>query len=338
MQPGSARGVVSPMRVRIAVVPALLVGCVGVGGSPAVAVTGPARGVTAGQGEACNRDVLASAIAHAPLRAHLGRIGTAWFELEGQSLDGGDRIADVAVAVLAQRSDRIRIAVRGEGVQLLVWIDRSDLSPITLAEHRVSAAPGRPPPEDGLGMTVYPGHPVGEDDGSGWVRVRGHGLFSFDGWIPDDAGELWEVGPAVEPPSGDIWIERGSSIVDDPDGRGQLLASVRRSVKAHLLESNALGADKVELVDADARLVGYAVRPPPMRRIGPSEHPMSLEDPGAVAYRGCLYSEPGGAVVGLVDAPLAALEPAGEGWGLTPIATPWGDVVFALRLVRPAIK
>lgn len=297
---------------------------------------GPARAATAGRGEACDHDAIVAAIASARLRAHIGRLGTARFEPAGSALDGdGGAIEDI-VPVLAETDDRLRIAVAGQRVTLLVWIDRADVAPVTLAEHRVSTEPGRPPPADGLGLTVYPGFPVDAERRAGWVHVHGHGLLAFDGWIPDDddTGDVWEPAPPPDAAPGDTWIERGSSIVDDPGGTGRVLASLRRSVKAHLVETNALAADKVEIVDTDARLVGYALRPPPMRggEAEPGAGAMRFDDNRPVTSRDCLYSEPGGAVVGIFDGPLPALDPSDQdGWSDTPVATPWGDVVLSVR-------
>jgi hypothetical protein len=325
------------MRVCLAAVCALAAGACGGQAPGAGAIHGPARAATAGRGETCDRDAIVEAIDGARLRARLGRLGDARFELAGTAIRGDGGAIEDTVPVLAQDGDRLRIAVRGQRVTLLVWVDRADLAPVTLVEHRVSYAPGRAPPPDGLGLTVYPGHPVDADGEDGWVRVHGHGLFAFDGWIPDDRGDVWEPVPPPSIAGGEVWIERGSSIIDDPDGKGHVLASVRRSIKAHLLESNALAADKVELVDADARLVGYAVRPPPMRRIGtPEGGGLAFDErPEPVRFRDCLYSEPGGAVIGLYDGPLPAVDAADQdGWGVTPVTTAWGDVVLSVRLRR----
>jgi len=312
------------------------VGACGGRGTPEGAISGPARAATAGRGEACDRDAIASGIDAARLRGHLARLGVVRFELGGHSLDGGGRETDAAVPIMEERSDRVRVAVPGQGLQLLVWIDRADLSPVAMAEHRVSVAPGEPPPADGLGVTVLPGYPVDRDTRDGWVHVRGHGLFAFEGWIPDDTGELWEPVPVTDRPTSDVWIEGGSALIDDPGGTGRVLARLRRTIKAHLLESNALGADKIEVLDDDARLVGYAVRPPPMRRLGPELSDLRF-DPSPGDSPTCLYSEPGGAIIGILDGPLVAVSAAREpGWALTPIATPWGDVVVALhRTVGP---
>lgn len=325
------------MRVRLAVV-WVVTACGTPVTPPAATVHGPARAATAGRGEVCDRDAIVHAIDAARLRAHVGRLGAVRFEPAGSVLDGdGGEIADT-VPVLDESDDRLRIAVVGQRVTLLVWIDRADVAPVTLAEHRVSTEPGAPPPADGLGLTVYPGFPVDAERRAGWVRVHGRGKFAFTGWIPDDddTGDVWEPAPPPDSAAapGDMWIERGSSIVDDPDGKGRVLASLRRSVKAHLLETNALAADKVEIVDGDARLVGYAVRPPPMRR-GEAETGagvMRFDDNRPVTQRDCLYSEPGGAVVGVFDGPLVAVDPADQdGWYDTPVATPWGDVVLSVR-------
>ena len=52
-----------------------------------------------------------------------------------------------------------------------------------------------------------------------------------------------------------------------------------------------------------------------------------------MTWHDCLYSEPGGAVVGIFDGPLVAMDPSGQdGWYDTPVATPWGDVVLSIRL------
>jgi hypothetical protein len=132
-----------------------------------------------------------------------------------------------------------------------------------------------------------------------------------------------------------VWIEAGSRVIDDADGVGRELARVRRGADARLLESNPLGADKIELVDADARLIGYAVRPP-ARKLVPPQPAMLVtgtpEDPAVGPPRqACLYSEPGGAVVGVVDGVPIDTRPAElPGWTETPIATPWGEVVVAV--------
>jgi hypothetical protein len=324
--------------MRLAACAAVLVACVS--RIEPTELAGPARHATAGRGETCDRAAIARDLETARLRGHLGRLGVARFERGGSAIDGGGAIADEAVPILDEDGELVRIAVAGQGVTLLVWIDRADLSPVALAEARVSPEPGAPPPADGLGLTVLPGHPVGEAQG-GWVRVRGHGLFAFDGWIPDDAGELWEPVPATRRAAADVWIEAGSRVIDDADGVGRELARVRRGADARLIESNPLGADKIELVDADARLVGYAVRPPPARKLVPPQPAMlttgTPEDPAVGPPRqACLYSEPGGAVVGVVDGvPIDTRPTELPGWTETPIATPWGEVVVAVAPTVP---
>jgi hypothetical protein len=303
-------------------------GCGGaIGPSP---IPGPARMATAGKGEPCDRAALARDIASARLRGHLGRLGAMRFELGGAAIAGSGLPVDETVPILADDGELSRIAVRGQGLTLLVWVDRADFSPVAMSPHRVSPTPGADPPADGLGVTVLPGHPVDGDAEGGWVRVRGHGLFAFDGWIPDDTGEVWEPEP-LRRPAADAWVEGGSSLIDEADGTGTVLARLRDDTYGHLLESNALGADKLEIVGADARVVGYAVRPPATRRLSVSGGGLALQTAAPVGPPRCLYSEPGGAVVGLSDAVLDPQPADLPGWGLAPIATPWGEVVVAVK-------
>ena len=95
------------MRVGLAAVCALTAGACGSGaGAGGGAVHGPARAATAGRGETCDRDAIVRAIDDARLRARLGRLGDARFELAGEAIRGDGGAIEDTVAVLAAEGDQ----------------------------------------------------------------------------------------------------------------------------------------------------------------------------------------------------------------------------------------
>ena len=308
---------------------ALLCALVGCGGAGPQVAPG-----NAADPERCDPDAMLRAIAEAGTRAHLARLGPLRLREHGRAvLDGEGREADEAVPVLAER-DRLQIAIAGDGVAIVGWVDRGDLAPVTLIEHRVVGAPGGRARTDRLGVTVVPGHPTTRDRRGGWIRVHGHRGLAFDGWIPDDTALTWEVMPA-DAGAARVELPARTRLVDDPGGGGAVLAILTLPGSARLVESVALGADKVEVITADARVLGYAARPELPRsergHLEFSDLQLEGELPRTPPVRACLHDGPGGAVVGVVDGPLVSVEASGvRGWAVTPIATPWGDVVAAL--------
>jgi hypothetical protein len=309
---------------------ALICALAGCGGAGAVVAPG-----NAGELARCDPDEILRSIEVAGTRAQLGRLGALRLTEHGRAvLDGDGREVDEVVPVLAER-DRLEIAIAGDGVTIVGWIDRRDLAPVTLMEHRVVRAPGGRARAERLGVTVLPGHPTTTEVRGGWVRVRGHRGLAFDGWIPDDTAKTWEAVPGPDVEDARVELPTGTRLVEDPGGGGEVLAVLTRPATARLVESIALGADKVEVITGDARAIGYAARPELTRVDRPL---MDFTDIAIEGERGhtqpvhaCLHDGPGGAVVGVVSGPLVTIAASGvRGWAETPIATPWGDVVAAL--------